>query len=157
MATDGRIKPHSEEHFEAACSNDEPIEIHPFAFRTHTHKLGQVVSGYRVDRDSGEWQLIGKGNPQLPQMFYPIHEPLSVREGDVVAARCTMRNNLTEVVRIGSTGNDEMCNFYIMYYVNRMDRILTRKVCFTEGPPSYYWKYVMPVPAEADRDASRIL
>ncbi|MGH0160950.1 UNVERIFIED_CONTAM: hypothetical protein FKN15_067367 [Acipenser sinensis] len=39
--------------------------IYPFAFRTHTHRLGKVVSGYRV-RD-GKWTLIGRQSPQLPQ------------------------------------------------------------------------------------------
>lgn len=46
----------------------EQMAIHPFAFRTHTHKLGKVVSGYRIDANE-QWHLIGKGNPQLPQVW----------------------------------------------------------------------------------------
>ncbi|CDQ70008.1 unnamed protein product [Oncorhynchus mykiss] len=50
---------------DVACTyNSYPI--YPFAFRTHTHKLGQVVSGYRI-RD-GKWTLIGRQTPQLPQV-----------------------------------------------------------------------------------------
>ena len=68
--------------------------IYPFAFRTHTHRLGEsfsglrlrgngpraqkrtllvagkVVSGYRV-RD-GEWTLIGRQSPQLPQVSFRL-------------------------------------------------------------------------------------
>lgn len=55
------------EYFDSACMMKEPMTIHPFAFRTHTHKLGIVVSGYRIDAND-QWHLIGKGNPQLPQV-----------------------------------------------------------------------------------------
>lgn len=88
---------------------DEPFILHPFAFRTHTHKLGTVVSGWKVDQQ-GNWQLIGRHNPQEPQMFYPVAEEMTLTEGDVVAARCTMNNTLKHTVHVGSTGNDEMCN-----------------------------------------------
>lgn len=157
MATDGRIRGQSDEHFEAACPNEEPIEIHPFAYRTHTHKFGQLVSGYRIDRDTEQWELIGKGDPQKPQMFYPTKKALTVKQGDWVAARCTMHNYLDQTVRIGATGDDEMCNFYIMYYVDRMDRILERKVCFTSGPPYYYWKFDLNVPKKVNAEASEPL
>lgn len=30
------------EKFETACLVDEDVELHPFAFRTHTHKLGKL-------------------------------------------------------------------------------------------------------------------
>lgn len=149
--------PSCTEHFEAACPNEEPIEYHPFAFRTHTHKFGQVVAGYKIDQDTDQWEMIGKGDPQKPQMFYPIKKSLTIRQGDWVAARCTMYNFQDKTVRIGSTGDDEMCNFYIMYYVNRMDRILDRKVCFTAGPPYYYWKFDINVPKQIDGQASEPL
>ncbi|ODM86607.1 Peptidylglycine alpha-hydroxylating monooxygenase [Orchesella cincta] len=34
-----------------------------------------------------------------------------------LAARCTMESNRRRMTYIGPTRNDEMCNFYIMYYV----------------------------------------
>jgi hypothetical protein len=52
---------------ESACAIDEPVKIHPFAFRTHTHKLGLAVAGYRITPD-GKWDLVGKHNPQKPQV-----------------------------------------------------------------------------------------
>lgn len=72
-------------------------------------------------------------------MFYPVEKnATNIREGDLIAARCTMYNYRDHLVRVGSTGKDEMCNFYLMYYVDG-DKILDRKNCFTYGPPQYYW------------------
>jgi peptidylglycine monooxygenase len=64
---------------------------------------GKVVSGYAVrQEDSGDvWQLIGKKNPLLPQMFYAVANRAPLRRGDVLAARCTMNNTNDHVVRIG--------------------------------------------------------
>ena len=47
-------------------------DMTPFAFRTHTHKLGVRVSAWR-ERD-GDWTLLGTGDPQKPQMFYLMGE-----------------------------------------------------------------------------------
>lgn len=43
MGTFGVIPPHSVTYMEAACSFNEPIELHPFAFRTHAHTHGQSL------------------------------------------------------------------------------------------------------------------
>uniref|UniRef100_A0A8C2WW94 Peptidylglycine alpha-amidating monooxygenase n=1 Tax=Cyclopterus lumpus TaxID=8103 RepID=A0A8C2WW94_CYCLU len=91
--------------------------IYPFAFRTHTHRLGKVVSGYRI-RD-GKWNLIGRQSPQLPQAFYPANEEVNVKYGDTIAARCVFTGEgRTSKTYIGGTSDDEMCNFYIMYYMD---------------------------------------
>uniref|UniRef100_A0A3Q4BBV5 Copper type II ascorbate-dependent monooxygenase C-terminal domain-containing protein n=1 Tax=Mola mola TaxID=94237 RepID=A0A3Q4BBV5_MOLML len=91
--------------------------IYPFAFRTHTHRLGKVVSGYRI-RD-GKWTQIGRQSPQLPQAFYPTNKDVNVKYGDTIAARCmfTGEGRATKTY-IGGTSDDEMCNFYIMYYMD---------------------------------------
>ncbi|XP_062828297.1 peptidyl-glycine alpha-amidating monooxygenase isoform X7 [Anolis carolinensis] len=90
--------------------------MHLFAYRVHTHHLGQVVSGYRVRDD--KWTLIGRQSPQLPQAFYPVENPVEIKYGDTLAARCvfTGEGRSTETY-IGGTASDEMCNFYIMYYM----------------------------------------
>lgn len=159
LGTGGSIPSNSVEHMETECQIREDTVLHPFAFRTHTHKLGKAVSGWKIDR-SGKWQLIGKHDPQQPQMFYPIEDKsLVIRQFDRVAARCTMNNTLSHEVLIGSTGNDEMCNFYMMYYVEG-DRTLDMKYCFSMGPPYYYWendnKLHNHVPASVDKDASTL-
>lgn len=155
MGTGGLIRPHSVEHFETECPIEDDVEMHPFAFRTHTHASGKVVAGYRV-RD-GEWSLIGKHNPQEPQMFYPVsNTDLVIRQNDYVAARCTMDNENDREIHVGPGMDDEMCNFYVMYWVDD-GNLLHRKNCFTAGPPFHYWKmdrYMGPVPSETDREAS---
>merc|ERR1712066_50362 len=45
---------HSTTYFETACEIEDQRQIHPFAFRTHTHSLGRVVSGWRV-RNNQDW------------------------------------------------------------------------------------------------------
>ncbi|XP_063066156.1 peptidyl-glycine alpha-amidating monooxygenase B isoform X3 [Engraulis encrasicolus] len=126
-----------------ACSYDS-FAMHPFAFRTHTHHLGQVVSGYRI-RD-GKWTLIGRQSPQLPQAFYPVANSVSVEYGDTLAARCVFTGEgRTTKTRIGGTSDDEMCNFYIMYYMESkhaepyMD-------CMEHGPTELFRN----IPAEAN-------
>lgn len=56
------------------------------------------------------------------------------------------------------TGEDEMCNFYMMYYIDG-DKPLTDKYCFSSGPNSYYWDrdlLVGYVPQEIDEGASQL-
>ncbi|XP_059165122.1 probable peptidylglycine alpha-hydroxylating monooxygenase 1 [Physella acuta] len=138
MVTDGVIRAHTTEYFEVACEMPEDIEIIPFAYRTHAHTLGRVISGYRV-RD-GKWTEIGRKDPRLPEMFYNVTNPgITIKKGDILAARCTMENTLDHDVAIGSTQNDEMCNFYIMYYVNTPPT-LQQDVCSSYGPPTWYWE-----------------
>eukprot|EP00795_Rhopilema_esculentum_P006077 gene6077-11458_t len=104
-------------HADVACRYERPYDLVPFAFRTHAHSTARVISGYRVR--NGKWKLIGIGNPQLPQIFYPIppEKRAIIHRGDILAGRCTYdtphRNRWTHM---GATSKDEMCNFYFMYY-----------------------------------------
>uniref|UniRef100_A0A1I7XNI7 peptidylglycine monooxygenase n=1 Tax=Heterorhabditis bacteriophora TaxID=37862 RepID=A0A1I7XNI7_HETBA len=106
--------------FETACVIEEDVILHPFAFRTHTHRHGKDVSGWvvREDRKGGDhWSLIGRRDPQLPQMFVPVqNQSMTITQGDMLTARCIMMNDEDRVVSMGATGDDEMCNFYIMYW-----------------------------------------
>ena len=48
-----------------------------------------MVAGYKVSRQGGDdrWELIGKKDPQLPQMFYPVADPaMTIRKGDTVVS-----------------------------------------------------------------------
>ncbi|CAL7934678.1 unnamed protein product [Xylocopa violacea] len=138
LGTSGVIPPRSTTYMETACTIRENKTIHPFAYRTHTHSLGKVVSGYLVKPDY-TWTELGKRDPLTPQMFYPINNKVTASQGDRIAARCTMHNTRDTWTYIGATKADEMCNFYLMYYVENDDP-LSMKYCFTGGPPSYYWK-----------------
>lgn len=104
LGTGGTIPPMSTEHMETACRINERKTIVPFAYRTHTHSLGKVVSGYRVRTDENGndvWSLLGKRDPLTPQMFYPIENKDPIRFGDRVAARCTMVSTRKTVTKIG--------------------------------------------------------
>ena len=82
--------------------------MHPFAYRTHTHKLGLVNTGYVVKTNPSNpndetWTELGRRSPQLPQMFFPVQDAdkITVNKGDVLAARCTMRNTKDHTVYVG--------------------------------------------------------
>lgn len=143
LVTGGYVNANSKQNFESACEMTEDVEIVPFAYRTHTHKLGKVNSGYLVRNDpivgdkDQTWKEIGRRSPQLPQMFYPVSNKMTIGKGDILAARCTIENTRNHDVRIGATGDDEMCNFYIMYYTK--GDLLESNVCFTNGPPNWFF------------------
>ncbi|XP_014479768.1 PREDICTED: peptidylglycine alpha-hydroxylating monooxygenase [Dinoponera quadriceps] len=138
LGTGGVIPPRKTVHMESSCLITENKTIYPFAYRTHTHSLGKVVSGYVV-KPNDEWIELGKRDPLTPQMFYPVTNRVPVTYGDILAARCTMESTRDRFTVVGETNQDEMCNMYIMYYVEN-DTPLERKYCFTTGPPTYYWK-----------------
>lgn len=138
LGTSGRIAPHSLEYMETSCMINENKTIHPFAYRTHTHSLGRQVEGY-VIKPGSRWVELGKRDPLTPQMFYKVHNNVSITYNDILAARCTMQSNRDRITYIGNTNEHEMCNFYLMYYVENGEP-LSNKFCFTRGPPYYYWE-----------------
>lgn len=138
LGTSGIIAPRRTVHMESACRIMENKTIYPFAYRTHTHSLGKVVSGY-VIKPNDTWIELGKRDPLTPQMFYPVTNKVPITYGDTLAARCTMKNTRDRTTYIGQTNEDEMCNMYIMYYVEN-DTPLKQKYCFSAGPPLYYWR-----------------
>ncbi|XP_072167590.1 peptidylglycine alpha-hydroxylating monooxygenase-like [Diadema setosum] len=151
MGSDGEIPGKSKDiHLEAACTYEGPQVMHPFAYRVHTHKLGEVVSGYRV-RD-GTWTEIGKRSPQLPQMFTPIDKDISILPGDDLAMRCTYASDREETTYIGMTGDDEMCNFYIMYYTTE-DSLPDDDVCYGNGK----YKWSLSFSKTPDKEASSLV
>lgn len=63
-----------------------------------------MVSGYKVVADENgkdTWSLLGKKNPQTPQMFYPVVNKNPIKEGDIIAARCTMKTKKDRYVYTG--------------------------------------------------------
>jgi len=142
LATDGQIPAKKTEHLEVACVIDEPVELHPFAFRVHTHQRGTKVSGWLVEENEAgidKWNLLGERDPRLPQLFQNVfNQSLVISQGDILAARCSIQNNEKRIIKIGPTEEDEMCNFYLMYWVDG-DRVLDQNTCFSSGPPSYRW------------------
>ena len=88
----GRMPSETITNVEAACKLQTNKQIHPFAFRVHTHEIGTAVSGWKVSKDM-KWTLLGRKDPQLPQMFYPVADNSTIMTyGDRLATRCTMDN-----------------------------------------------------------------
>ncbi|KRY57730.1 Peptidyl-glycine alpha-amidating monooxygenase A, partial [Trichinella britovi] len=131
-----------------SCAVEEDVIIHPFAYRTHAHSLGRIITGYKY-RDN-KWTLIGKGNPQWPQWFYPVKDKITITKGDTIAAQCifdsTSRGNTTQ---IGAHGMDEMCNFYMYYFVElkHLDVLEDFSACGSSADESLFSEY----PADANK------
>ncbi|KAG1665819.1 Peptidyl-glycine alpha-amidating monooxygenase B [Nymphon striatum] len=70
LASEGVIPAHSPvTHIDANCQYRDRNPMYIFAYRTHAHKLGRVITGYRYrQRSRDKWSLIAKGNPQWPQV-----------------------------------------------------------------------------------------
>jgi len=105
LQSGGYVGAFRQEYFDSACEIYENVEITPFAFRVHTHKLGLVNSGYVVKLSSNftqqKWVEIGRRSPHLPQIFLPIKNHIVVKTGDILAARCTMNNTRNYTVFVG--------------------------------------------------------
>ncbi|OQV24773.1 Peptidylglycine alpha-hydroxylating monooxygenase [Hypsibius exemplaris] len=152
MLANGRIPAQRQEVVDIACPIVENTEIHPFAYRVHTHKLGKAVSGYVIQ--DGKWNLLGKRDPQTPQMFYPVaDDKLVLSAGDIIAARCTMDNPHEHAVKMGSTMMDEMCNFYLMYWTEKPYAPVSQDSCVSLGPPYVYWDTfgLKDIPADSSK------
>lgn len=88
-----------------------------FAYRVHTHQLGQAVTAYAYHASNGTWTTLARGNPHWPQAFYPMNQTVIVKPGDVLASRCTYNTvGRTKPTEIGPRAEQEMCNLYLMYY-----------------------------------------
>ncbi|CAH8590313.1 unnamed protein product [Schistosoma rodhaini] len=125
---------------DVACSYTGNATLHPFAFRVHTHGHGVLSKGYVVDGRKS--YLIGSKSPQVHQTFYPVqNQSLEIHKQNIIAAKCIMQNNESRIIRMGNTRNDEMCNFYIMYWVtNDNEQQLydaNNQVCFMDGESDF--------------------
>ena len=56
---------------------------------------------------------------RLPHAFYPVQTDgyIEIGPGDKLAARCIMVNDQDHLITTGPKDSDEMCIFYVMYYV----------------------------------------
>ena len=72
-------------------------------------------------------------------MFFPVeNDLLEITDGDTLASRCTMVSTRSSVTWVGPTSRHEMCNFYMMYWVEGTQK-LDNERCYTVGPPVYSW------------------
>ena len=101
IGSHGVIPPKNVAHLEAAYKFRTPgLVMRPFALQVHTHSLGRAVTTWKVTPE-GEWSLIAQRDPQAPEFFVPITRPdILIREGDLIAMRCTMNNTMDRVVSV---------------------------------------------------------
>ncbi|KAK6030671.1 copper type II ascorbate-dependent monooxygenase domain protein [Ostertagia ostertagi] len=76
----------SQVQINVSCEYGGTTEMHPFAFRTHAHAMGRVISAFY--KHEGQWTKIGVRNPQWPQLFEKITTSPVIRKGDLMAATC---------------------------------------------------------------------
>lgn len=133
-----------------SCQFKASGPIYPFGFRTHAHSLGTVISGYQVNNT---YNLIGKGNPQWPQAFYPVENKVVIQRDDYLVGRCTYNSTgRNRTTYIGASHNDEMCNFYIMYYADRNTRLQYHSCAGNNNPrliqklPAFSYQQLPPNP-----------
>ncbi|KAL9986947.1 hypothetical protein ACROYT_G001165 [Oculina patagonica] len=132
-------------HVDMACKYNKAEPMFAFAYRTHAHKLAKVITGYRIR--NGIWTMLGKGDPQAPQAFYPMEKTYEIKKGDTLVARCTYDSrghNIHKTVHMGSSGHDEMCNFYIMYYSNANLLEYSGGDCGEQNHPEIFINFPMP-------------
>lgn len=148
MSSSGYVEPGLSKH-EIMCQLEDDVQLHPIRFRVHTHKLGKLVLGARLRSPAYvrnqqlpgyglvDSELIGEHDPQEPQMFYPVSDSeLLLNPGDTIYAACHFNNTNSWPIRIGPTSNDEMCNFYLMYWADGPTSI-TQKACMASNPRTY--------------------
>ncbi|KAK3586825.1 hypothetical protein CHS0354_020041 [Potamilus streckersoni] len=148
LGNTGYIPPMTEEFYmESACTFASKDPIYPIGYRTHSHNLGVVTSGYRIR--NGVWTEIGRMSPQLPETFYNVTTPgISIEINDVLAARCTMSSQRKTVTMIGTTNRDEMCNFYILFYTWKKEN-LKNDYCFRDAQQFHWSNYLNNIPITA--------
>ncbi|XP_074651531.1 peptidyl-glycine alpha-amidating monooxygenase B-like isoform X2 [Tubulanus polymorphus] len=148
LATTAYIPANTEMYpVDVSCQYHDNKEIHPFGYRTHAHSLGKVITGYAYSVSTKNWTEIGKGDPQRAQAFYPVKKDITVKQGDILAARCDYNSmGRNRVTHIGATHNDEMCNFYMMYYTKNTNSAST----FWQCDSNNYRGYTAHFPDDVD-------
>jgi len=162
MHVDTNVPSFARSFQDVACKVSENKKIYPHSLMMHTHRHGKVVSAWRVRRDLAgrdQWTLLDKRNPTKAQHFYPLQDPTTVlRYGDTMAFRCTMVNLSSTGVKQGLASYNEMCDLYMIYYVEsdqESDLLQKSNFCWSPGPPEVSW-YSLGLKDVPNAEASRL-
>ncbi|XP_013381446.1 probable peptidylglycine alpha-hydroxylating monooxygenase 1 [Lingula anatina] len=147
---------------DSACKWPLPMTVPLAAYSLHTHNLGRAVSAYIIR--NGEWIEIGRGDPGYPEMVMDIADRgLTIRPGDILAARCTFDNDQDHDVKFGSEHGGEMCNVYLHYGVSSDTPAHQRMLQCSTNAQKFHWDtYFESTPADAsdpngDTDQARMV
>ncbi|KJE92042.1 peptidyl-alpha-hydroxyglycine-alpha-amidating lyase-PA [Capsaspora owczarzaki ATCC 30864] len=100
-----------------SCTFSSPAPITAFAFRVHAHGLGESISASVRSATTGALTVLGVGVPSNGS-FVMLPEPITLSSNDVLEGYCRYNTSSLspgQVVRVGTTFADEMCNFYLMF------------------------------------------
>lgn len=129
LASGGYVEEGLSEHF-VDCPITDPGRIHPIRIRTHSHGLGYNIGLIKVPKQP--WKrptIVAQHDPQQPQTFYPIEdERLTISRGDRLISYCQFNNTRGHIVLIGDSYEMEMCNVYLLYWMEG-DRKLSKSGC----------------------------
>lgn len=155
LGSGGAIRPNRGpgdlETLDVMCPPDKIPRQHaivPFAFRTHAHSYGVLISGFQVKTNPWSqqttWTMIGRMSPKMEQTFYPCKKDIVIEPTDNLFARCTYTNPTDKTVPIGPTSDDEMCNFYMMYYTLSDGPAASLSPCFSGGVRKWEQSELVP-------------
>ncbi|XP_025093105.1 peptidyl-glycine alpha-amidating monooxygenase-like [Pomacea canaliculata] len=98
---------------ESACQwqSEQPVVI--AGIRLHTHSRGVWMEALLEHK--GRWQVVGEGDPSLPEDVLPVNGTRVVQRGDFLAARCYFRQDPARDIPFGSSWTEEMCNLHVLY------------------------------------------
>ncbi|KAL7674993.1 hypothetical protein ACOME3_001263 [Neoechinorhynchus agilis] len=97
------------------------IQIRPIGYRVHGHSHGYKGYGYIVHQESEgqRWTLIGSRSIYINQSYQLISSNSKITKNDRIVAACSMFNYENRAVQIGPGMDDEMCNYYLLYMVDK--------------------------------------
>lgn len=105
------------------CQPKLTKQIVPYAYWVHTHEIGQVVSGYKIDNASRKPIEFARWTHRWPQpvtINQNLSSVVSIFPGDYVAGRCTYNSTLhDQPIKWGPRKMfDEMCNLFLFYFTS---------------------------------------
>jgi len=101
------------------CEVKTPASIIIFGTRVHSHQIGMVTSTYKRDIETDEFIEIYRGNPNWPQSFYPMDNPIVVYPNQTVVIRCVFNSLSREHdTPKGRKDSEEMCAADFMYFTD---------------------------------------
>ena len=107
------------------------------------------------EAEDKEWSMISRIKEiEYNDIFHETEEDIVVTYRDTIAARCTYDNPTAENITMGTSKGEEMCIYYVMYYIvpsdnDDKDERRVRDKCIP-GSTKVYWEemswYIGPVP-----------
>ena len=106
---DGYVHAHSVANVEAACAITSDAVLHPLLFTAHGHHHTTALSVWKVDAVTQTWSLIGCATGNGGGYIPVADDNIVVRKGDMIATRCTIRNDSPTDAPFGSVAAATAC------------------------------------------------